>query len=188
MEPTYSVIGSDGKQYGPITTAQLREWAQQGRIIGETRVQRSDATDWVPAASLPELGMTATPAVAAIPAAAPAPFQPAMSGVGDPELERRVKSGAGWFYWIAAFVVINSILIISKSSVSFALGLGITAVADHFAREGMFPAAVAFIISALAAGVLALFGFFASKGHGWAFIIGMLMLAADPVLVGVLQL
>lgn len=188
MEPTYNVIGSDGKQYGPISTAQLRDWTREGRIIAETRVQRSDMTDWVTASSLPELGLASAPTVAAIPAGAAPQFQPAMSGVGDPELERRVKSGAGWFYWIAAFVVINTILIASKSSVSFALGLGITAVADHFAQEGMFPAMVAFVVSGLAAGVLALFGFFASKGHAWAFIVGMLVLAADSVLVGVLQM
>jgi hypothetical protein len=33
-----------------------------------------------------------------------------------------------------------------------------------------------------------MFGFFASKGHGWAFIIGMILLGLDTALTGLLQM
>jgi hypothetical protein len=45
-------------------------------------------------------------------------------------LEQRVKSGANWFYWIAALSVINSLAALSGSTWSFAIGLGFTGVLD----------------------------------------------------------
>jgi hypothetical protein len=41
---------------------------------------------------------------------------------------------------------------------------------------------VALVLDLLAAGVLVLFGFFANKGHAWAFIIGMILFALDGVI------
>ena len=41
-------------------------------------------------------------------------------------LERRVKSGANWFYWIAALSLVNSIIVMANGQWSFILGLGVT--------------------------------------------------------------
>jgi hypothetical protein len=180
MEPTYTVLGTDGNQYGPITIDQFRAWAREGRVAGETQVWRSDQPAWTTASTLPELGIAATPA------AAPAQSEPQ---VADPELAQRMKSGAGWFYWIAGFSIVNSILIHTGQEWGFALGLGISAILDGMASAfGGAAKIIAIALNVLAAGIVILFGFFASKGHGWAFIIGMILLGLDTVLTGLREM
>lgn len=51
---TYKLIGGDGKQYGPVTTDQLRQWAGEGRVNAATHVQVEGAADWKPLGVLPE--------------------------------------------------------------------------------------------------------------------------------------
>ena len=112
-----------------------------------------------------------------------------VSGSADPELERRVRSGAGWFYWVAGFSVVNSVLIATGSKWSFALGLGVTAILDHIGvGAGGATQLVTLALSAVGIGLLALFGFFSCKGHAWAFIVGMVLLAIDTAIAGFLQM
>src|SRR5205807_9021059 len=59
----YKVIGSDGKEYGPISLQQLQQWRAEGRINFQTRVLAPGATEWKPAADLPELGFAAPPGI-----------------------------------------------------------------------------------------------------------------------------
>jgi hypothetical protein len=184
MEPTYTVLAADGSQYGPATKEQLHSWITEGRIISTTQVWRSDTSAWAAASSLPELGIPAS-AVATPTASVGAP---AMSSY-DPELVRRMRSGAGWFYWIAAFTMINSIMTNTGSGWGFALGLGFPQLVDAAAAQsGGTGRAVGIVINALAAGLLALFGIFAGKGHAWAFLVGMVVLALDTALVGFRQM
>lgn len=177
MEPTYKILGSDGNQYGPATAEQLRGWVRDGRIGADTQVWRSDQPAWMAAAALPELGLGA---VAAVPHVA--------VRAHDPELAQRMKSGASWFYWIAGFSVVNSILVLTGAGFGFALGLGVTTILDGIAASfGGGAKAVAIALNILAAGILVLFGYFANKGHAWAFIIGMVLLALDTALTGLLR-
>jgi hypothetical protein len=71
----YTIIGSDGNQYGPITAEQLRQWAQEGRVTADTQVQ-SDGGAWKPLSAYPEFGqptaavmpgVTATTAMPSLP-------------------------------------------------------------------------------------------------------------------------
>ena len=62
MELTYTVLGGDGGQYGPVKLDQLRGWIRDGRVIASTHVWRSDTPSWTAAAALPELAISA-PAV-----------------------------------------------------------------------------------------------------------------------------
>jgi hypothetical protein len=104
-------------------------------------------------------------------------------------LDPRIRNGASWFYWIAAFSVINSVLVATGSEWGFALGLGVTTIIDHVAAGiGGAGQIVAIVLNAVAAAVVALFGYFAGKRHGWAFITGMIFLGLDTVLTGVLQM
>ena len=52
----YNIIGADGKQYGPISIEQMRQWIAEGRVNAETRVQEADAAEWKTAADFLELG------------------------------------------------------------------------------------------------------------------------------------
>ena len=173
MEPTYTILGGDGNQYGPVTAEQFREWARDGRVGAQTQVWRSDTPAWCAAAALPELGQTGAPFSVT-------PTTPVSATVSDPALEQRLKSGASWFYWIAAMSLINSILVMTDAGISFAIGLGITRETDHaLSNAGMTAKAITFAIDLLAAGVVAMFGFFALKKHAWSFIVGMALLALD---------
>jgi hypothetical protein len=69
----YRIIGADGRQYGPATTEQIKEWIASGRANGQTQVQAEGSVDWKPLANFPEFAE----ALAAKAAAAPAPQAPA---------------------------------------------------------------------------------------------------------------
>ncbi len=64
----YKIIGSDQKEYGPITDEQLRQWIAQRRANGQSYVLPDGATEWKQLLSLPEFSA----ALAAIGASAPA--------------------------------------------------------------------------------------------------------------------
>ncbi len=51
----YIIIGGDGKEYGPVTADEVREWVQAGRANGETRIKPEGAADWSSLRELPEL-------------------------------------------------------------------------------------------------------------------------------------
>src|SRR5438132_9566427 len=83
METTYKIIGADGREYGPVTLAELNDWIRQGRVAATTQVLRSDETSWKAAAQFPEFALG--PAVAAPLAAAglsPLPSAPLFQPVG----------------------------------------------------------------------------------------------------------
>ncbi|MEI6085096.1 MAG: GYF domain-containing protein [Verrucomicrobiota bacterium] len=50
----YKIIGADGREYGPISSDQLRQWIAEGRANAHTRVQAEGATEWKSLAEMPE--------------------------------------------------------------------------------------------------------------------------------------
>ena len=44
----YKIIGADGREYGPITADQLREWIAEGRANAQTRALAEGAAQWKP--------------------------------------------------------------------------------------------------------------------------------------------
>ena len=74
----YKMIGANGRQYGPITSDQLRQWIREGRANALTKVLPEEATDWKTLAELPEF-------VDLLSGAAPGPSVPPVVGTVDPE-------------------------------------------------------------------------------------------------------
>jgi len=106
-------------------------------------------------------------------------------------LMRRVKSGGGTFYWIAALSVINSLIVIFGGGVTFVIGLGITQFIDAIAMllvqeigrdSALIIQGVGLLLDLALAGLFALFGVFATKGKKWAFIAGMILYFLDGLL------
>lgn len=102
------------------------------------------------------------------------------------QLEERMKSGANWFYWIAALSLVTSIISLAGGEWGFFISLGVTQVIDGvglaLAQEvGWGFKAVAFAFDVVAAGVFALFGYFGAKRHSWAFLVGMALYALDAL-------
>lgn len=78
----FKMIGGDGREYGPVTADQLREWILDHRANGQTMVLAEGGRDWQPLGTLPEFaGVLAEAArlhaVPPPPAAGPARATPA---------------------------------------------------------------------------------------------------------------
>ena len=59
----YKIVGADGKQYGPITADQVREWIAEGRADAQTQVFVEGQTDWTTLGQLPEFAPALATAV-----------------------------------------------------------------------------------------------------------------------------
>jgi len=65
----YKIIGADGREYGPITADQLREWIAEGRANAQTRALAEGAAQWKPLTEYLEFA----PALGRMPSAFPVP-------------------------------------------------------------------------------------------------------------------
>jgi len=95
--------------------------------------------------------------------------------------EKQTQSGGDWFFWIAGFSVINSVLAQFNASIHFVIGLGMTEVFDSGTLG--IPKGAAVALDILAAAFYVLYGFFARKGARWAFIVGSLFYILDGLLL-----
>ena len=71
----FTIIGGDGKEYGPVTLEQLQAWIAGGRANLDSQVKRVGESAWQRLGDLPEFSGTTAGAAASIPpppAAAPA--------------------------------------------------------------------------------------------------------------------
>ncbi|HMD61240.1 MAG TPA: GYF domain-containing protein [Opitutaceae bacterium] len=67
----YTIIGGDGKEYGPVTADQVRAWIAGGRANQETKIKVVGTDEWKRIADVPELaGAGAEGAVPPLAAAA----------------------------------------------------------------------------------------------------------------------
>lgn len=106
------------------------------------------------------------------------------------QLQNQHRSGANWFFWIAALSMVNSVIILANGEWSFIIGLGITQVFDAIAvgvaQEAPEAAGaaktVAIVMDLVVASVFVLFGVLARKMLVWAFVVGMVLYALDGLL------
>ncbi len=107
----------------------------------------------------------------------------------DYETISQAKSGASWFYWIAALSIINSLIFLFGGNYSFFAGLGITqlidALVDQISGSGDLSVIkiIAFVVDLVIAGVFVLCGLWASKFQTRAFIVGMILYFLDGILL-----
>lgn len=71
----YTIVGNDGKQYGPISAEEIRAWRQQARVDSRTPIFVAGSADWTFLGLLPEFTaeFSSPPPVIAAPKPAPAP-------------------------------------------------------------------------------------------------------------------
>ena len=50
----YKILGSDGCEYGPVSTEKIKQWIREDRVEQKTPVMPDGAEDWVFLGSLPE--------------------------------------------------------------------------------------------------------------------------------------
>jgi hypothetical protein len=107
------------------------------------------------------------------------------------KLTNAFSGGAGWFYWIAALSLINSLIFLGGGRWSFFIALGATQLVDGItlgvAQEIGLGAAlvfkiIAFVVDLFIAGVFAGCGYFAKRRQRWAYIVGMILYGFDAVI------
>ncbi|MGA2867048.1 MAG: DUF4190 domain-containing protein [Verrucomicrobiota bacterium] len=79
----YKIVGADGKVYGPVDLEQLRQWAAQGRVNPQTRVQAEGAAEWQAAAEIPEVQAALAAAGFGAPPSVPQPSSPPAPATGQ---------------------------------------------------------------------------------------------------------
>lgn len=73
----FTIIGADGKEYGPVSADQIREWLAQNRLNLTMQIRRDGDTAWQSLGDLPEFAPPAAttpplpPPLASDPASAP---------------------------------------------------------------------------------------------------------------------
>jgi len=109
-------------------------------------------------------------------------------------LEAKVKSGLGWFFWIAGLSIINSIIFLMDGNLTFVVGLGATQfvdgivsalAADLSAKGGTIVYLIGGFLNLTLAGIFALAGFLGKKKHRWAVITGGILYVLDAVLLSI---
>ena len=176
MQATYKILGGDGQEYGPASLEQMLAWVREGRVNAATQVWRNDQSAWLSAAQLPELQI--------VPQPVPVGSAPAgMMTLDAQHLHARMRSGASWFYWIAALSLVNSVAAVFGFGWRLIVGLGSTQIIDAFAYQvSGGGVAIALVLNVLVAAIFVSFGVFAHKGRLWAFVVGMAIYALDGVI------
>ena len=103
------------------------------------------------------------------------------------EVTQRYKSGANWFYWIAALTIITSFIAFFGGGIRFLISLGLTqfidAVAAGLATQlGGAVQVVGLVLDLVVTGVFVLFGYLANKKMLWAYVAGMVVFLLDGLL------
>ncbi len=187
MELAYWITGNDGQRYGPANLAQLQAWVDEGRVLADTQVNRTDAQDWKAASAFEELIWNRPPQP---PGAARPPLAASAAVVGAETHVRAMKSGADWFLWIAGLSVVNVVSIMSGSGFGFIIALAVTNEINRFCFKlsessgaiGTAAFGISVVLNLLAIGLFVMFGLFARKGHIWAFIAGIVFYVVDALL------
>jgi len=97
----YRIIGADGREYGPVSLEQLRQWLNEGRINAQTRVLADGDANWKALGQLPEFALSSS-GPAPIP---PLGTRPPGSFVRPPQLNAFALTGLilGVFSFVIAF-------------------------------------------------------------------------------------
>lgn len=133
------------------------------------------------------MSQTPTPSILPPPTSPSAPSGAEHEGE---ELLRKMRSGAGWFFWIAALSLINSVMVLINADRQFGLGMAFTLLVDVFANEAIkeHPDAtvviriIELLFDAVAITGCVVVGIFAGRGHRWAFIVGLVLYGIDSLI------
>ena len=123
----YIIIGGDGKEYGPVSEADVRQWIAEGRLSAESRVKAESDAEFRALAQFPEFATALNPAVP------PAVITPQGGGSGPadanweanvlarvPDLRLGECLAAGWsFLGANAGFVAGAVLLAWASTLPF---------------------------------------------------------------------
>jgi len=79
----YKLLGSDQKEYGPVSADQVRAWIAQGRANARSKLQAAGSAEWKSLTEFPEFADALQGA--ATPAASPSPAGGTQAAAGPPK-------------------------------------------------------------------------------------------------------
>lgn len=82
----YKIIGGDGKEYGPVSAEQIRQWIAESRLNAQTKAQAEGSTEWKTLSAFPEF---ADALVAKSAQAPPPPFAAPDTSTLSPDIFAR---------------------------------------------------------------------------------------------------
>lgn len=83
----FFLIGGDGREYGPFSAEQIREWLAQGRANAHSRIRRDGDVTWQPLQDVAEFADVASVSPPP-PGAPPPPLSPESIAAGLPGARR----------------------------------------------------------------------------------------------------
>ena len=96
--------------------------------------------------------------------------------------QKSIKSGANWFYIIAALSIVNSILVFNGSELNFIFGLGITTLIDSIFRDVLHINSFVALIPQMCIAVLFFFfGYYGKKSYKSAYLSGLILYSLDAL-------
>ena len=109
----YTIIGGDGKQYGPITEGDLRKWIAEGRLNAQSLAKSETDADFRPLSTFPELADAFVappppPGIAPMPAASGGDRNAGLDRVRVPAIGLMVSSIISFFMSLLSLVRIGS--------------------------------------------------------------------------------
>jgi len=88
MKTAYKIIGADGREYGPVTAEQLKQWITEGRANAQSKVLAEGAAEWKFLGSFPEFDAT----VQSVPPPLAVPVVPPRQTLSDPA-SKKIPAG-----------------------------------------------------------------------------------------------
>jgi GYF domain 2 len=101
---TYTIIGGDQKEYGPVTAEEVRKWIAEGRLNAQSLMKAESDAEWRPLSVFPEFA----DAFGGPAAASSTP--PPLTAAGGGEYEAALKKIKGPATGLIVTAIINLIL------------------------------------------------------------------------------
>jgi len=144
----FKILGTDGKEYGPVTVGNVIEWIRDGRANLQTKARKGDETEWRTLGDFPEFVPTGTtspvPAMpdtlppfvaAAIKASVEAPALP-MAGLPRRLAAAVIDGFLQWLCWMPASIAASAIISSRMADhEAFSLELFRNAIADSIGKS-----------------------------------------------------
>ena len=172
----YTILGSDGNEYGPVDAAEIRQWLAQGRVNSDTKIRAEGTTEWKRLAELPELaGVTGRPAD---PVSSPVRSAAAADAVKGPATALMVTAIIG--------VLLQLVSLLNRRDIPFGLSEDPEGV-GRLLSAGSSPVLT---VIALAAGAVIFLGaqkMKALESHSWAMlasVVAMVPFVSPCCLIG----
>jgi len=123
----FTIIGADGREYGPVTAATIKHWIGDNRVNLQTRARRADQSEWRTIGDFTEFNPSAVPPLLEHPESEPPPvpvfMAPAQPEPVVPELAGRLTRLGAFFvdYLLSVLVALPGALIIGPTFLDLVL-------------------------------------------------------------------